>query len=144
MLELFRSVRAADEHVGLCLQADLCRMEDDLEVLLPVASAIRLVKGPCLEQPSVAYASKVDVDAAAYLRLCEDILSALAEERVARPAFGTHDPVLIHDVVAVADRVGVSRSRWEVEMLYGIETREQDLLPHHGCPMRVLVSYGTH
>ena len=142
-LELFRAVLTEYEHVGLCLQAYLYRTEDDLEALLPLAPAIRLVKGAYLEPPSVAYPSKVDLDAA-YMRLCERLLAARAEGKVARPAFGTHDPVLIRNVIAVADRVGVSRSRWEVEMLYGIGTREQDRLLLQGCTVRILVSYGTH
>jgi len=44
-LELFQAVRAAHTGVGVCLQAYLRRTPADLEALLPLAPAIRLVKG---------------------------------------------------------------------------------------------------
>src|SRR5256885_7983992 len=42
-LELFQAVRAAHAGVGVCLQAYLRRTPTDLEALLPLAPAIRLV-----------------------------------------------------------------------------------------------------
>src|SRR6266702_2849895 len=44
-LELFQAVRAAHTGVGVCLQAYLRRTPADLEALLPLTPAIRLVKG---------------------------------------------------------------------------------------------------
>ena len=44
-IELFRRARARSPRVGLCLQAYLYRTQADLEALLPLGPAIRLVKG---------------------------------------------------------------------------------------------------
>src|SRR6266699_333799 len=63
-LELFRAVRAARPDVGVCLQAYLRRTPADLEGLLPLAPAIRVVKGAYNEPPDVAFPKKRDVDAA--------------------------------------------------------------------------------
>src|SRR5437870_7913787 len=52
-LELFQAVRAAHTGVGVCLQAYLRRTPADLEALLPLAPAIRLVKGAYNEAPDV-------------------------------------------------------------------------------------------
>ena len=48
-LELFRRVRATYSNVGVCLQAYLRRTPDDLDSLLPLGAAIRLVKGAYAE-----------------------------------------------------------------------------------------------
>lgn len=50
-LELYRRARRAYANVGVCLQAYLYRTERDLESLLPLAPAIRLVKGAYRERP---------------------------------------------------------------------------------------------
>jgi proline dehydrogenase len=62
-LDVFREVRAEHENVGLCLQSYLYRTESDLESLLPLDPAIRLVKGAYAEPPSVAFPKKRDADA---------------------------------------------------------------------------------
>ena len=62
-LELFQRARAERDNVGLCLQAYLRRTPADLDRLLPLAPAIRLVKGAYAEPPAVAFPRKRDVDA---------------------------------------------------------------------------------
>jgi proline dehydrogenase len=79
-LELFRAARAARDNVGICLQAYLRRTGADLEALLPLAPAIRLVKGAYLEPPTVAFADKGDVDEA-FRRLGERLLAERAAGR---------------------------------------------------------------
>ncbi|MGH9593920.1 MAG: proline dehydrogenase family protein, partial [Bryobacteraceae bacterium] len=44
-IEIYRRARAAYPHVGICLQSYLRRTPQDLEALLPLGSAVRLVKG---------------------------------------------------------------------------------------------------
>src|SRR3954464_12382525 len=61
-IELFRRTRERSRFVGIALQAYLYRTEKDIEALLPLGSAIRLVKGAYLEPASVAYPKKSDVD----------------------------------------------------------------------------------
>ena len=44
-LEVYRALRQDGAHIGLCLQAYLRRTPEDLDELLPLQPAIRLVKG---------------------------------------------------------------------------------------------------
>lgn len=141
-LELFRGVRAAHQRVGVCLQAYLRRTPADLEALLPLAPAIRLVKGAYNEPPDAAYPKKRDVDAA-YLALAGPLLER-AGRGEARPVFGTHDPALIGRLRERALAAGAAPGAYEVHMLYGIRTREQRALVNDGVPVRVLISYGAH
>src|SRR5438552_2874746 len=61
-LELFRRTRARSARIGIALQAYLYRTAQDVESLLALGSAIRLVKGAYLEPPSIAFPKKADVD----------------------------------------------------------------------------------
>ena len=141
-LELFQAARAAHTGVGVCLQAYLRRTPTDLEALLPLAPAIRLVKGAYREPPDVAFPRKRDVDAA-YLTLAGSLLDGAARAG-ARPVFGTHDLTLIGRVRERALAAGVAPGAYEVHMLYGIRAAAQRALVQDGVPVRVLISYGTH
>ena len=141
-LELFQAVRAAHTGVGVCLQAYLRRTPTDLEALLPLVPAIRLVKGAYREPPDVAFPRKRDVDAA-YLALAGSLLDGAARAG-ARPVFGTHDLTLVGRVRERALAAGVAPGVYEVHMLYGIRTAAQRALVRDGVPVRVLISYGTH
>jgi len=141
-LELYRAVRAARPDVGVCLQAYLRRTPADLEGLLPLAPAIRVVKGAYNEPPDVAFPKKRDVDAA-YAVLAGRLLERAAAG-AARVVLGTHDLDLIERLQARALALGVTGSGYEVHMLYGIRAAAQRALAQQGVPVRVLISYGTH
>jgi len=139
-LALFRDMRERHEGVGLCLQTYLRRTPRDLEQLLPLDPAIRLVKGAYAEPPAVAFPRKEEVDDA-FASLGLRLLERAAEGR-ATAVFGTHDTRLIQVLESAAVEGGVPRERWEVHMLYGIRTGEQERLRRGGTPLRVLISYG--
>ena len=141
-LELYRAVRVARPDVGVCLQAYLRRTPADLEGLLPLAPAIRVVKGAYNEPPDVAFPKKRDVDAA-YAVLAGRLLERAAAG-AARVVLGTHDLDLIERLRARALALGVTGSGYEVHMLYGIRAAAQRALAQQGVPVRVLISYGTH
>jgi proline dehydrogenase len=138
-LELFRRVRAQCSNAGLCLQSYLRRTPADLESLMPLAPAIRLVKGAYREPPDVAFPKKSDTDSA-YFELSRRLLEAAAAGR-AFPVFGTHDLALIERIRQAA--ANVPAGRWEVHMLYGIKSGEQARLAASGVRVRTLISYGT-
>jgi len=141
-LELFRRARAAHTGVGVCLQAYLRRTPADLAALLPLAPAIRLVKGAYNEPPEVAFPKKRDVDEG-YVALAGRLLEHAARGQ-ARPVFGTHDLRLIARLRQCAAALGAAPGTYEVHMLYGIRAAEQRALARDGVPVRVLISYGTH
>ena len=141
-LELYRAVRAARPDVGVCLQAYLRRTPGDLEGLLSLEPAIRIVKGAYNEPPDVAFPKKRDVDAA-YTVLAGRLLERAAAG-AARVVLGTHDLDLIEALRARALALGVRGGGYEVHMLYGIRAAAQRALAQQGVPVRVLISYGTH
>jgi len=141
-LELYRRARARWACTGVCLQANLRRTPADLEALLPLGPAIRLVKGAYLEPRSRAYATRRAVDAA-YLRLADRLLEARAQgDGAVRIGFGTHDRRLHRRIAERAAERGVPRDGYEIQMLYGILPETQRRLAAAGHRVRVLISYG--
>jgi proline dehydrogenase len=139
-LDLFRLMCQRSQHVGLALQAYLHRTAGDLDSLLPVAPAIRLVKGAYLESPSIAFPKKSDVDEN-YYQLGVRLLTAAAN---GGPLvhIATHDSRLIDRLGRFAAERAVPRSRYEYAMLYGIQRSLQQRLAAEGQRVRVLIAYG--
>ena len=138
-LDLYRAVRADHDNVGICLQSYLRRTPEDLETLLPLGAAVRLVKGAYAEPPEIAFPDKRDVDEAFF-----ELASRLVEAGPpVRGAFGTHDEDLIRRIQAMGEERGVDPRVLEFQMLYGIGVREQDRLAADGFHLRVLISYGS-
>jgi len=140
-LELYRRARAVYPNVGVCLQAYLHRTAKDLESLLPIAPAIRLVKGAYNEPAGVAFPKKRDVDES-YRQLAQRLLAEAARQR-GKPVFGTHDLGLIEWIRKAAADKRVDPSSYEFHMLYGIRAAEQRKLASTGAEVRVLISYGS-
>jgi proline dehydrogenase len=140
-LDVYRRAKAEWANVGVCLQAYLHRTPKDLESLLSISPAIRLVKGAYNEPASVALPRKADVDAA-YRQLADRLLSEAARQR-AKPVFGTHDLALVEGIRKAAVDKRVDPSSYEFHMLYGIRGEEQRKLASMGAEVRVLISYGS-
>jgi proline dehydrogenase len=141
-IECFRAVREDHQNVGVALQAYLHRTRADLESLLPLHPAVRLVKGAYRERSSVAFPKKSDVDQN-YLSLARTLLRARAEGRAGRPVFGTHDLRIIGEVTRMAEEPSLGKDAYEIAMLYGIRSADQERLAKSGYSVRVLVSYGS-
>jgi proline dehydrogenase len=136
-LRTYRRLReAALDNVGTVLQSYLYRTPEDLESLLPLEPNLRLVKGAYLEPESVAYPKKPDVDAA-YLRLVERSLQGGGYTAVA-----THDERMIEHALAFAEREGVGRDRFELQMLFGVRPQLQLDLAARGYKVLVATPFG--
>lgn len=137
--------RALNEYpnVGLCLQAYLRRTRGDLAALVPLRASIRLVKGAYNEPPEIAFAQKNDVDEN-YFALAKEMMLAKKAQPAMRAAFGTHDIVMLRKLSDFAATAGLPKSDVEVQMLYGIQSAEQERLAREGYDSKVLVAYGAH
>lgn len=142
-LEIYRRARQSYSNVGVCLQAYLYRTAKDLESLIPLGPAIRLVKGAYREPPDVAFPRKKDVDEN-YFSLVKKLLGPEARAVNLRAAIATHDRKLIRQTMEYAASHGLSKGSFEFQMLYGIQRAEQLRLAQEGWRLRVLISYGTY
>jgi proline dehydrogenase len=122
--------------IGTVIQSCLLRSPGDVERLTALGSRIRLVKGAYKEPKTVAYQRKGDVDAA-FVSLMQVLL-----DRGHYPAIATHDPAMIAATTEYAARQGVSKDRFEFQLLYGIRRDLQASLLAEGYHVRIYVPYG--
>jgi proline dehydrogenase len=109
--------------------------------LLPLGSAIRLVKGAYLESPNIAYSKRSDVDEN-YYKLASRLLSEDAQQMGTLVHIATHDPRLVARLNAFMEDHRVPNAVYEHAMLYGIQRPLQRRLVASGRRLRVLIAYG--
>lgn len=137
----YERLKARHPNTGLCLQAYLRRTAADLQRLLPLDPAIRLVKGAYAEPHALAYQARDDIDAN-YLALSVSMLEAKRSGRQIRIGIATHDVELIEQVAEHAVAMGLPTTAFEVQMLYGIRSDQQRRLSRNGYSVRILIAYG--
>jgi RHH-type transcriptional regulator, proline utilization regulon repressor / proline dehydrogenase / delta 1-pyrroline-5-carboxylate dehydrogenase len=136
-LELFKTLFTEAEfqnwpHVGIVIQAYLRDAEQDLARLLEwgrargTRFAVRLVKGAYWDYEKIrsiqngwsvpVYLQKPESDANFEL-LTRHLFENLD---IVTPAFGSHNVRSIAHAQALADRLGIDRSRFEFQLLYGM------------------------
>ena len=142
-IELYRRARTAFPNVGVCLQAYLYRTAQDIAALMPLAPAIRLVKGAYRESPNVAYSDKKDADAHFFALACK-LLGGPARQAGVRTAIATHDRELIGRITEFAASSGIAQDEYEFQMLYGIQRPELVRLKRDGYRTRILIAYGAY
>ena len=139
-LDLYQRLRASHPQTGICLQAYLRRTAKDVERLLPINPAIRLVKGAYDEPREIAFQRKREVDAN-YLGIAVTLLRE-SRDRPLRIGLGTHDVELVQQIATHAGAAGIPKQAFEVQMLYGIRAKEQRALARDGYKVQVLIAYG--
>ena len=139
---LYERLKAKHRNVGICLQAYLKRTPLDLQRILPLQPAVRLVKGAYDEPASLAWRKKAEVDGA--YQAAAIVLAEAARDGMARLALGTHDGALVERIASFAEAADVPREKLEIHMLYGIRAGELRRLQAAGFPPFTLIAYGKH
>ena len=142
-LDLYRYGRARTSKIGVAIQAYLFRTAADVESLIPLGSAIRIVKGAYLEPPDIAFPRKADVDEN-FFKLCLRLLQPDAIRAGCLLHIATHDMTLVERLTAWIKANNVPESAYEFAMLYGIQRGHQQRMAKEGRRVRVLISYGEY
>jgi proline dehydrogenase len=140
-IAFYERLKADHANTGLCLQAYLRRTAADVQRLLPLDPQIRLVKGAYAEPASIAYQTRHDVDAN-YVALAVSLLEGSRAGRKVRLGLGTHDVRLIEQIAEHAAAMGLPKTSFEIEMLYGIRMDQQRRFAAEGYLVRDLIAYG--
>jgi proline dehydrogenase len=135
-INIFKELRRKHDNLRLCIQAYLYRSEKDIRALGELRSKVRLCKGAYKEPEQVAFQSKKEVDDN-YRKLTELLMSYRSY-----PAIATHDENMITHAKACAERLGLGKSDFEFQMLYGVRRDLQENLKNEGYNMRVYIPYG--
>jgi proline dehydrogenase len=137
-LRVFRQAFAAHSNVGPVLQSYLKRTPDDVEDAIALRARVRLVKGAYNESPEIAYKSMPKIRAQ-YLEQARRLLL-----HGNYPGIATHDRRLIAAVKEFTAAEGISRDRFEFQMLYGCRPSVQRQIVAEGYRLRIYVPFGTH
>jgi proline dehydrogenase len=136
-LEVFETLwNQGYQQIGVVLQAELYRTEQDIRRVAALGARIRLVKGAYVEPKSVGFQKKSEVDQA-YCRQLEWLL-----ENAHYPAIATHDDSMIEHARRFAAARQIGPERFEFQMLYGIRRDLQLALARDGYRVRVYVPFG--
>jgi proline dehydrogenase len=148
--------RMGFDNLGVVIQSYLFRSEKDVRQIGELGGKVRLCKGAYKEPAQIAYPKKADVDA--NFDCLADLLmdQALEQNKITPannlfeaflppiPALATHDEVRIQHAIQYAKNIGLDRTAFEFQMLYGIRRDLQEQLTKQGYRVRVYVPYGTH
>jgi len=140
-IAFYERLKATHDNTGLCLQAYLRRTPADVQRLLPLGPRIRLVKGAYAESESVAFQKRAEVDAE-YVKDAVALLRGLKDGHAVKLGLGTHDVRLIEEIASQMTAMGLPKTSFEVQMLYGIRMDQQRRLASEGYLVRDLIAYG--
>jgi len=131
-IQVYREQFEDHPRMGICLQANLRRSENDLKGLLAIGGRVRLVKGAYPESAKIAYKrSEVEEN---YLRLLKMMFEGGDEFVV-----GTHDSKLINEALRLDEE---NKRNFEFEMLKGIRDDLKDTLVNQGQRVGEYIPYG--
>jgi proline dehydrogenase len=137
-LDIYRDLRAHFGNVGVAIQSCLRRTEKDVyELLRGGPTNVRLCKGIYIEPEEIAYRDADDIRMS-----FQRLLELLLEGGVKRVGIATHDPLLVTHAEDTIGRLGVSKDRYEFQMLLGVAGRLRKQLVEKGHPLRVYVPFG--
>jgi len=135
-LDIVMRAHAELGNVGTVIQSCLYRSERDTVDLVKRGIRVRLVKGAYLEPESVAFRKKKETDAN-FSKLMRILLASETYNAIA-----THDESLISEAMEFARSRGISKDRFEFQMLFGIRRELQLRLAQEGYNVRVYIPYG--
>jgi len=134
IIELYQSFFSKYERLGLALQANLKRTEDDLTDLIHTGAKIRLVKGAYSESAKISFKTKEQVDKN-YLKLMKKLFKEANEFGIA-----THDSKMIQKAITLSK---TNHKKFEFQMLKGIRDEIKDDLTKKKFVVSDYIPYGT-
>ena len=123
-IDAFEANVAEHPEMGLCVQANMKRTDDDLRELVDYPGKLRLVKGAYDPPRELAHQGKEAVDEA-----YERHLEFLFREYDGTVGVGSHDPAMIERAVELHEEHGTD---FEIQMLMGVrEDAQVELARNH-------------
>jgi proline dehydrogenase len=138
-LNLYERLRSDGfENLGVVIQANMRRSEEDIHRLIPVKANVRLCKGAYIEPETIAFRDKEGIRLN-YLNLLKMLLESRCYVGIA-----THDDFLISGAYQYIQKMNLKSTDYEFQMLYGVRTKLRDKIVADGHKLRVYVPFGQH
>lgn len=123
-------------NIGVVLQSYLKRTPGDVRRMIELGARVRICKGAYAEPADVAWQDPARIRSA-YIESMQWLMADGVY-----PGIATHDDRIIEAARDFASREGISRSRFEFQMLYGVRRDLQKELVADGYNVRVYVPFG--
>ena len=120
-------------NVGVALQANLYRTQEDLQILMDNNVSVRLVKGAYKESEDIAYQDEFSVGSNFF-----HYAATLYSNKTNNPAIATHDEELLEDIEELIRKP----EYFDYEMLYGIRRDLQKSLLQKQYRVRIYIPFG--
>lgn len=133
-IEIYNTFFSKYERLGIALQANLKRTENDLNDLLRIGAKIRLVKGAYRENARIAFKSRKEVDDN-YLKLMRILFQKSNEFAIA-----SHDEKIIHKAQTLSKK---HPRKFEFQFLKGIREEIKSDLIKKKFVVSDYIPYGT-
>lgn len=138
-LKLYEKLRSEGfENVGLVIQANMRRSEEDVQRRISLKANIRLCKGAYLEPEAITFKGKEEIRLN-YLKLLKKLLDGKCYVGIA-----THDDFLIDGAYQYIQEMNLQKSDYEFQMLYGVRSKLRDKIVADGHRLRVYVPFGQY
>lgn len=133
ILNIYKKTSKLYPNVGITIQAQLYRSNNDVQELIHLPGKIRVVKGAFQEPSDIAMARSTKLNSR-YLKFVEQLIEANHPVSIA-----THDETLIREIEC---RQYLNHPQVEIEMLYGIRPDLLRNLKDKGYNCKVYLPYG--
>ena len=133
-IRLCLKVKSYFPNIGIALQANLFRTEEDLNMLMDEGVSVRLVKGAYKEKVKIANQNPSDISSSFFHYACE-----LYSNKANKPAIATHDEELLADIGALIP----DPSYFDYEFLYGVRRDLQRDMKNKDFRVRIYVPFGS-
>jgi proline dehydrogenase len=135
-LDMVIELHERHENVGAVIQAYMRRSLDDVVRLTEAGVSVRLCKGIYDEPRRIAY-KDFDTVRENYRLLLEELLRGGSYVGIA-----THDEFLVWHALRLIHQLEVPKSRYEFQMLLGVDEELRGILVGAGHKLRVYVPFG--
>ena len=135
-LDVYQQLRGEFDNVGTVVQARMRRTAADVHALAKSRANLRLCKGIYLEPRAIAYEDRTIIQRN-FVSLLEELLAAGCYVGIA-----THDELLVYEAMRIVDRLGLDTSRYEFQMLLGVDEQLRDIIHAAGHNVRVYIPFG--
>jgi len=138
IINLHNRLKEHHKNVGVVVQACLRRTLDDVKVLNATGTNYRLCKGIYIEPEKIAYRGKQEIRDN-YLAILREMLTNGNYVGIA-----THDDYLLQNALKMIEELGISKDKYEFQMLLGVKEDLRDKINKQGHKVRIYVPFGEH
>jgi proline dehydrogenase len=135
-LDMVIGLHERHENIGAVIQAYMRRSLDDVCRLIEAGVTVRLCKGIYDEPRKIAY-KDFDTVRQNYIFLLDELLRGGTYVGIA-----THDEFLIWHALRLIHQLEIPKSRYEFQMLLGVDEELRGILVGAGHKLRVYVPFG--